>query len=154
MSWTYDERNLSTTTSSGRLNVIRLLIGDTDTNDQLIKDEEITFALSLNNDNVYFAASWSANTIAAQFARRVNTQVDGALKADYSDLVKHFKALAADLREQGQKYSMTSSSLLAGGISRVSIDSAAALTDRPTSSFAKGQFDNPTGDTKYIRDYN
>ena len=34
MAWTYDETDLVTTTSSGRLNVVRLLIGDTDTNDQ------------------------------------------------------------------------------------------------------------------------
>ena len=130
MAWTYDETNLDSTTAAGRLNVVRLLIGDTDTNDQLIKNEEITFALAQANDNVYFAASWSARTISAQFARRVTTKLDGALSANYSDLAKQYKALSDDLREQGQKYSMTSASLKAGGISNTAIDAAQALTDR------------------------
>ncbi len=153
MAWTYDERNLVTTSTAGRLNVVRLLIGDTDTNDQLIKDEEITFALSTNSNNVYFAGAWAAQTIAASFARRVTTKMDGALSAEYSDLAKQYKALSADLREQGQKYTLTGSSLKAGGISKVAIDAAQALTDRPAASFSKGQFDNPKNDSKYIRDY-
>jgi hypothetical protein len=153
MAWTYDETNLVTTTAAGRLNVVRLLIGDTDTNDQLIKNEEVTFALAQANDNVYFAASWSARTISAQFARRVTTKMDGALSANYSDLAKQYKALSDDLREQGQKYSMTSASLKAGGISNAAIDAAQALTDRPSASFSKGQFDNPPNDSQYIRDY-
>lgn len=153
MAWTYDETNLVTTTAAGRLNVVRLLIGDTDTNDQLIKNEEVTFALAQANDNVYFAASWSARTISAQFARRVTTKMDGALSANYSDLAKQYKALSDDLREQGQKYSMTSASLKAGGISNAAVDAAQALTDRPSASFSKGQFDNPPNDSQYIRDY-
>ena len=153
MAWTYDESVLTTTTAAGRLNVVRLLIGDTDTNDQLIKDEEITFALSQANDNVYFSASWSARTISAQFARRVTTKLDGALSSNYSDLAKQYKALSDDLREQGQKYSMTSSSLRAGGISKAAIKANRQLTDRPDPAFHKGQFDNPPSDEQYISDF-
>ena len=43
MAWTYDETDLDKTTTSGRLNVVRLLIGDTDTNDQLVKNERDHF---------------------------------------------------------------------------------------------------------------
>jgi len=153
MAWTYSADNLVTTTAGGRLNVVRLLIGDTDTNDQLLDNDEITFALAQANDNVYFAASWSARTISAQFARKVTTKLDGALSANYSDLAKQYKALSDDLREQGQKYSMNSTSLRAGGISNTAVDAAQALTDRPSASFSKGQFDNPPNDTQYIRDY-
>lgn len=153
MAWTYDETNLVTTTAAGRLNVVRLLVGDTDTNDQLIKDEEITFALSQANDNVYFSASWSARTISAQFARRVTTKLDGALSSNYSDLAKQYKALSDDLREQGQKYSMTSASLRAGGISSAAIKANRQLTDRPDPAFHKGQFDNPPSDEQYISDF-
>lgn len=153
MAWTYDETDLDKTTTSGRLNVVRLLIGDTDTNDQLIENEEITFALSESNNNVYFAGAWAASTIAAQFARKVDTKLDGALSANYSDLAKQYKALSNDLREQGQKYSLTSASLRAGGISNAAITAAQALTDRPDPAFAKGQFDNPPADTQYIQDY-
>ena len=153
MAWTYDETNLDTATASGRLNVVRLLVGDTDTNDQLIKDEEINFSLSQNNDNVYFAGSWAARTISAQFSRRVTVKMDGVLSSEYSDLAKQYKTLSDDLREQGQKYSMSSSSIRAGGISNAAIDAAQALTDRPSSAFSKGQFDNPPNDSQYIRDY-
>jgi len=153
MAWTYDESDLTTTTTSGRLNVVRLLIGDTDTNDQLIKNEEVTFALSEANDNVYFAGAWAAGTIAAQFARKVTTSLDGALSANYSDLAKQYKALSADLREQGQKYSMTSASLRAGGISNAVIKANRQLTDRPDPAFSKGQFDNPPSDEQYISDF-
>ena len=45
MAWSYSVADLNTTTSSGRLNTVRLLVGDTDTSDQLVQNEEITFAL-------------------------------------------------------------------------------------------------------------
>ena len=75
------------------------------------------------------------------------------MSAQYSDLAKQYKALSNDLREQGQKYSMTSASIRAGGISKAVIDVNRALTDRPDPAFAKGQFDNPPNDSQYIRDY-
>lgn len=152
MAWTYDETDLDKSTSSGRLNVVRLLVGDTDTLDQLLQNEEINFALSESNNNVYFAGAWAANTISAQYARRVDTKLDGALSADYSSLAKQYKALSNDLREQGQKYSMTGASVLAGGISNASIKAAQSLSDRPAAAFSKGQFDNPPSDSQYIQD--
>jgi hypothetical protein len=153
MAWSYEETDLSTTTDTGRLNSVRLLIGDTDEDDQLIQDEEILFGLAQVNDNIYFAGSWAANAIAAKFTRKVTTKLDGALSANYSDLARQYKALSADLREQGQRYSMTSTSLRAGGISNTVVKTTQALTDRPSSSFSKGQFDNPPNDSQYIRDY-
>ena len=152
MAWTYDETDLDKSTSSGRLNVVRLLVGDTNTLDQLLKDEEINFALSESNNNVYFAGAWAASTISAQYARRVDTKLDGALSADYSSLAKQYKALSNDLREQGQKYSMTGASVLAGGISNAAIKAAQSLSDRPAAAFAKGQFDNRPSDSQYIQD--
>ena len=46
MAWSYDATDLGTSTASGRLNSVRLLVGDTDTNDQQVQNEEITFALA------------------------------------------------------------------------------------------------------------
>jgi len=151
MAWTYDETDLDKSTPSGRLNVVRLLIGDTETLDQLLQDEEINFALSESNNNTYFAGAWAANAIAASYARRVTTKLDGALSAEYSDLAKQYKALSNDLREQGQKYSLTGTSLSAGGISDAAIVAAQSLSDRPSSAFSKGQFDNGTA-FQYIQD--
>lgn len=57
MAWSYDPTDLNTTTTSGRLNTVRLLIGDTNTLDQQLANEEITFSLSENNNNVYLKAA-------------------------------------------------------------------------------------------------
>ena len=73
MAWSYDPTDLDKDTASGRLNTVRLLVGDTDTSDQQAQNEEITFALSETNNNVYYAASWVARTVASQYARKVNT---------------------------------------------------------------------------------
>ena len=93
MAWSYDASDLDTTTPSGRLNTVRLLLGDTDTLDQQVQNEEITFSLSQTNDNVYFAAAWLARTVASKYARKVNVQLDGSLSADYSDLAKQYTSL-------------------------------------------------------------
>jgi len=93
MSWSYDPNNLSTTTSSGRLNTVRLIVGDTETTDQLIQNEEIAFSLSQSNDNVYYAASLVCRLIAAKFSRLVDTSLDNAISAKYSTRAKQYQQL-------------------------------------------------------------
>ena len=78
MSWSYDPTDLDTTTASGRLNTVRLLVGDTDTIDQQVQDEEVTFALSENGNNVYYSGAWIARAIASKYSRQVTTQLSGA----------------------------------------------------------------------------
>jgi hypothetical protein len=73
MSWSYDPTNLDTATVAGRLNTVRLLVGDTDTTDQQVQDEEIVFALTETNNNIYAASSWVARTIASQYSRWLKT---------------------------------------------------------------------------------
>ena len=92
MAWSYDPTDLDTTTASGRLNTVRLLVGDTDTVDQQAQNEEITFALSENGNNVYYSGAWVARLISAKYSRQVTTQLSGALSADYSDLARQYKA--------------------------------------------------------------
>mgnify|MGYP005988775759 CR=1 FL=1 len=142
MSWSYDPSNLDTTTASGRLNTVRLLVGDTDTNDQQVQDEEITFALSQNNNGVYSASSWVARTISSQYARRVTTQLDGVLSADYSDLMKHYSTLADNLEYQG-KTSGAVVGVLAGGITKSGINAVRQDTNRIEGSFRRDRFKNP-----------
>lgn len=152
MSWSYDANNITTTSSSGRINSVRLLIGDTDGNDELVQDEEIVFALTQAGNNVYQAGSWSANVIAARFSRQVDTKLEGALSANYSNLSKQYRALSESLRVQGTKYS-NAFSVVAGGVSEATIKTNKQLTDRPNSAFYRGQFDNPPSNKKYIEDY-
>jgi hypothetical protein len=142
MAWTYDPSDLNTTTASGRLNTVRLLVGDTDTQDQQVQNAEITFGLSQNGDNVYYSAGWIARTISSQYARRVNTSLDGALKADYSDLMKHYSTLADNLEYQG-KTSGASVGILAGGITKSKVNSVRDNTNRIEGSFRRDRFKNP-----------
>lgn len=142
MAWSYDPTDLDTTTASGRLNTVRLLVGDTETVDQQVQNEEITFGLSENGDNVYYAGAWVARAIASKYSRKVNTSLDGALKADYSDLAKQYKALADDLEYQG-KTSGAAIGVLAGGITKSGIEAVRANTNRLEGSFRRDRFKNP-----------
>lgn len=142
MAWSYDPTDLDKDTASGRLNTVRLLVGDTDTNDQQAQNEEIAFALSETNNNVYYAASWVARTIASQYARKVNTEVDGALRADYSDLSKQYSTLSDKLEFQGKK-SGAVVGVLAGGITKSGINTVRTDTNRVEGSFRRDRFRNP-----------
>ena len=142
MAWSYDPTDLATDTISGRLNTVRLLLGDTDTLDQQVQNEEVLFAISQANDNVYYAASWLAKTVASQYARRVDTQIDGALSAKYSDISKRYQALADNLEYQGKK-SGAAVGILAGGITKTQIEVSRMNDNRIDGSFRRDRFRNP-----------
>lgn len=142
MAWSYDASNLDKTTASGRLNTVRLLVGDTNSVDQQAQDEEVLFALSETNNNVYYAAAWVAKTISSQYARKVDVSLDGALSAKYSDLSKQYKALSENLEYQGKK-SGAVVGIVAGGISKTDITTVRANTDRVEGSFRRDRFRNP-----------
>jgi hypothetical protein len=130
MAWTYDPTDLNTSTPSGRLNTVRFLIGDTDSSDEQVQNEEITFALSEKNDNVYGAGEYIAEALAAKYARLVTTELDGQLSVDYSDIAKAYRALASDLKS---KYK-TDAGLLGSAGGGLSTPNA----------FKRYQFNNPT----------
>tara|TARA_R110000803_G_scaffold78672_3_gene143891 strand:+ start:1985 stop:2452 length:468 start_codon:yes stop_codon:yes gene_type:complete len=146
MAWSYDPTDLDTTTASGRLNTVRLLVGDTETLDQQTQNEEIMFSLSENSNNIYYSASWIAKVIASKYSRKVNTELDGALRSDYSDLAKQYMSLADKLEYQGKTSGSGSSvgiGVLAGGITKTSIETVRANTDRIEGSFRRDRFKNP-----------
>ena len=142
MAWSYEETDLRTTTASGRLNTVRLLLGDTDSNDQQVQNEEIAFALAQNNNNVYYAGAWCARIVAAKYSRKVTTSIDNAISADYSDLAKQYNKLAESLEYQGKK-SGAVVGIKAGGITKSGIDAIRADTNRITPSFRRDRFRNP-----------
>ncbi len=142
MSWSYDPTDLDTNTTSGRLNTVRLLVGDTDTLDQQAQNEEVLFSLSQNGNNVYYSGAWVARAIGSKYSRKVNTELSGALKADYSDLAKQYKALADTLEYQG-KTSGASVGVLAGGITKSGVEAVRANTNRIEGSFRRDRFKNP-----------
>lgn len=142
MAWSYDPTDLDTTTASGRLNTVRLLVGDTDTVDQQSQNEEIMFSLGQNGNNVYYAAAWVARAISSKYSRQVTTKLDGALSANYSDLAKQYKTLAEDLEYQG-KTSGAVIGILAGGITKSGVEAVRADTNRIEGSFRRDRFKNP-----------
>lgn len=142
MAWSYDPTNLTTDTASGRLNTVRLLLGDTDSLDQQTQDEEVLFSLSQSGNNVYSAASWLARTISSQYSRKVDVQLDGALSAKYSDLSKQYKALAETLEYQGKK-SGAVVGVSAGGLTISDINAVRTDTNRVGGSFRRDRFRNP-----------
>ena len=91
--WTY-----SGDPSADAKDAVRWLVGDTDASDQLQSDEEILYAIKLEND-IYKAASLVAATIGGNFSRQVDKQV-GDLKLSYSRRAQAFMALSDSLTQQ------------------------------------------------------
>jgi hypothetical protein len=104
MTWTYDNTDLDKTTSTGQINVVRLLVGDTTLATPLIQDEEINFFLAENNADTYGAAISAAEQIAGSYAREVNREV-GDLAIEAETKMQHFISLADRLRKVSRKYS-------------------------------------------------
>jgi len=152
MAWSYDASNLNTTTASGRLNTVRLIMGDTDTTDQLIQNEEISFALSQSNNNVYYAASLVCRLVAAKFSRLVDTSLDNAISAKYSTRAKQYQQLALQIEAQAKKASGKSIGVFAGGILHTDMGVANQDPDRVRPAFNIHQFDNVEAVSGYITD--
>jgi len=142
VAWTYDPTNLDTSTASGRLNSVRLLIGDTDILEQILQDEEIVFSLSQTSDNVYYAGSWACHMIASKYSRLVDTRLEGAGETNYSDLAKQYLTMSEHLLDLGKRTNGRSLGAFAGGISNSTMSTVESDTDRPSSSFKVNQFDN------------
>ena len=142
MAFTYDDTDLTTATASGRLNATRLLLGDTNSSDPQVQDAEVNFSLSENGDNVYYAAAWLARVVSSKYAREVDTELDGQLSADFSQMAKAYTKLADDLEYQG-KTSGAKLGVYAGGITKTSIEAARLQTNRIKPSFRRDQFHNP-----------
>jgi len=146
MAYTYNSADLVTTTTSGRLNVVRLLIGDNNTLDQQLQDEEVNFALAQNNSNVYSAAEFCARLLASKYSRMVDTQLDGALQAMYSDRIKQYTLLAIQMNTMAKKMSGKNLGVSGGGISNIEITRVEQLTDRPEPAFKVDQFENESSE--------
>lgn len=100
MSWSYNS-NLATDKDK-----VRLLVGDTDTTDQLLQDEEINYLLT-ETGNVLLAASRAAKAIAAKFSRQANKTV-GDLRIDLSQKAEAYHKLADNLEQRAKSVSVPS----------------------------------------------
>ena len=127
--WTYNAENLTTADEDGRKNIVRLLTGDTDSNDPQLQDEEILFALSSNKDNPNVAAIFAINAIISKYARLVNIELDEAIREDYSDLIDNYKGLLSGL-EKKVRFSNNSIRLYATGLTLTDFEEARSDPNR------------------------
>ena len=141
MTWTYSDP------SANDKDAVRFLVGDTDTNDQLVSDEEIAFFLDEFPSSTYHAAAEVAETIAAQFAREVSHSGDG-LSYSAEQLQSNYAELAERLRAQAKRRYRSGAGPYVGGISWREREMADADQDKIPSSFRSHMHDHPgTRDT-------
>jgi hypothetical protein len=90
MTWSY-----TGDPSDSTKDAVRFLVGDTDTNDQLISDEEISY-LASEHGSINRTASEAARAIAAKFARNMSRSI-GGLQADFAAKYRQYLELADSL---------------------------------------------------------
>lgn len=145
MSWTY-WGTPGVNTSDERRDAVRTLVGDINISDQLVSDEQITFALSQAQNDVYNASAIVARMLAAKYANYSDSKLD-MVETKFSQLRSNYLQLAASLEAQSSKFgSMNLGVPMAGGISVNDVKVARENTDRFPPSFEVGQFNNPTFD--------
>lgn len=93
MSWTYDVTQLTTST----LMQIRLEIGDTDSTDPLMQDEEINYAIGVES-STQAAAAKCCEALARKFARLADITL-GPSKVAMSQRFEQYQTLAKQLRK-------------------------------------------------------
>lgn len=99
MTWTYTPGWLSVSGATGGMTRTRLLIGDTETTDQQLQDEEIYWVLTATTIGTYAAAA-CCDLLSAKYARQVNTE-NSALRVTAAARHLHYKDLAKRLRADG-----------------------------------------------------
>lgn len=135
MTWTYSGDPATTSRDA-----VRFLVGDTDTTDQLVSDEEISWVLT-QHSGVRHAAAATCEAIAAKFARQAEMSVDDvSIKA--GEKAEHYRALAKELRAQAAIAGKVAKPF-AGGISIADKDDREADTDRVKPFFRRDLHDVP-----------
>jgi hypothetical protein len=132
MTWTY-----SGNPSSSARDAIRFEVGDTDTTDQLLSDEEIAYVIAIYGGS-YEGASNAAMAIAAKFARLMSRSI-GGLSADFAAKYQHYTELAENLMKKAK---MFPPSPYGSGWSRSQKETVSGDDDREPTFSEKGIHDN------------
>ena len=143
MTWTYDNAP-GTTTAAERRDFVRFNLGDTDTNDQIVTDEEIAAALASASDDVYLASAIVARAIAAQFARASDISMgEGALAISDRAISEAFLELAKRMERQAKKFGTAAIGVpAAGGLTKSELETLDQDPDWNEPKFREGQFVN------------
>lgn len=111
MAWSYS----GDPTSSAK-DAVRFLIGDTDTNDQQLQDEEILFLLAQTSNDIYSAAILACRSIASIYSRQADQRI-GDYSISASQKAAAYLALAKQLEQSQTKALIKRVKPYAGGIS-------------------------------------
>lgn len=133
------------------IDIIRLLIGDTDSNDQLLSDSEITYFIDLHG-TPNRSASEAARAVAAKFARNMSRSI-GGLQADFAAKHRQYLALADSLMAKEETFPV---SPFVSGYIKSEKQLRDDDTDREEIFGRKGGMDNlrgTTSDDYYHRTY-
>tara|TARA_R100001143_G_scaffold57840_1_gene55326 strand:- start:298 stop:693 length:396 start_codon:yes stop_codon:yes gene_type:complete len=130
MTWTYNPASIGTDLAK-----VRLLIGDTDTNDQQMTDEEIQFFID-GEETIYMAAYRCALSLVAKFARMVDKEM-GDLKLLAAQRHRHYLQLAETLKQKNVPGLPS-----AGGIYQSEKDTLNDNTDMVKPFFKRGMMEN------------
>jgi len=133
MTWTY-----SGNPADSDRDKVRFLVFDTDTNEQLLSNEEIAWLLS-EQTNVYLAAANAAEAIAAKFAKDITRSAVG-LSANVGNRAQFYLELAEKLRNQVGTTNKRAE-VFAGGLSISGKDSLDSDSDAIQPGFKIGEFD-------------
>jgi hypothetical protein len=97
MTWTY-----SGNPSASAKDAIRFSVGDTDTTDQLLSDEEIAY-ITTTFGSSFYGASQAALAIAAKFARLMSRNI-GGLSADFAAKYQHYLELSDSIKNNEEMF--------------------------------------------------
>ena len=139
MTWTY-----SGNPADSDRDKVRFLVFDTDTNEQLLSNEEIAWLLS-EQPNVYLAAANAAEVIAAKFAKDITRSAVG-LSATVGNRAQFYLNLANKLRDQVGTTN-NRAEVFAGGLSISGKDALDSDTDAVQPTFKSGLFDWDGGES-------
>lgn len=140
MTWTY-AGDPGTSTAAERRDAVRLYIGDTDTDNQLVTDEEIAFALSQRSNNLYGASAELFRALASKYARRANTKFEG-ISVDYAKVAEGYRVQAIRAENEARLNGGLGIPK-ASGISISDMDAVEDDSDRVEPAFKTGKFRNP-----------
>jgi hypothetical protein len=127
MAWSYNPADLATS----KKDAVRYLVRDTNENDPLIEDEEITFTLSEEGQNIYRAAAQVCLTIAAELGRQLSLK--GKVALDAKEQHDNYMKLAAKY----ERKAATGAAPFAGGISVADKSTRERDADRTPAGFTR-----------------
>lgn len=146
MTWTYT----GTDPAASALNAVRVRVGDTDTNNQLLQNEEIgaflakqgltntTVPTTLNDEGIDLAAADACDAISARFAAKVASKSAIGMSRALFGNVQHYADLAARYRSGKHAYR---ANIKVGGIDEADMDDLDQDTDLIQPEFKIGQDD-------------